>query len=612
MPKHLLALLCVPILMGADGLPKEIEFHQGPVNVVTIGGTTSVYGIPGNAAGLKRLLLTHARRDVFAGGARDGLAVIVPAAERGLFENPAQFWTALETGRFHDYGQMSTKVPVAPVKVARAVADGDRLDDGSTRIRVIGTPGYTRGAVSYLIEAGGKRIACTGDLIYGDGQLFDLYSMQDAVPQAKARGYHGYAARAGELIASLRKIQAERPDVILPARGPAIDKPSASIEKLIARLQAFLASHYEVDALRWYWGDENLRVRSRAVERAMEIMPMAEQAALPGAILAIGNSRLIVSRTGSAFLVDAGYRPLLDELKKLRAEGKIKGVDGIWITHYHDDHTDYINDVIAEFGSPVYFTQRMAEVMEKPGTFRLPCLTTRPVSVENAKRDGETLRWHEWEFTFWNFPGQTMYHGGLVAKQDGGDTYLFAGDSFTPSGMDDYCMQNRDILREGEGYEACLRKIASLPKGAWILNQHVAPMFRYTEAQVARMQQELTKRSATLKELSPWPDINYMVDESWARIHPFGSEANPGAVVELQLRMMNHGAQRMVHRVKWNVPAGWTLLAADESVTIGGRQEGVAKARMRTGAAGLQVVTADVSFGGKTLRQWTEAMVRVR
>ena len=71
------------------------------------------------------------------------------------------------------------------------------------------------------------------------------------------------------------------------------------------------------------------------------------------------------------------------------------------------------------------------------------------------------MRWHEWEFTFWNFPGQTLYHGGLVARQDGGDTYLFAGDSFTPSGMDDYCMQNRDFLRPGEGYEYCLRKIAS-------------------------------------------------------------------------------------------------------------------------------------------------------
>ncbi|MGH9661099.1 MAG: MBL fold metallo-hydrolase, partial [Bryobacteraceae bacterium] len=482
---------------------------------------------------------------------------------------PARFWAALETGRFHDYAQLGTKVPVAPLPVARGVSDGDVLEDGDIRIRVLGTPGYTRGAVSYLIEAGGKRVACTGDLIFGDGQIFDLYSLQDAVPEAKARGYHGYAARAGALIGSLRKIAAEKPDVILPARGAMITDPEASIQRLIARLQAFLASHYEVDALRWYWGDDNHRIRSQAVERAMDIMPMAEQARLPDNILAIGNSRLIISRSGAAFLVDAGYRNLLPELRKLRTEGKIRSVDGIWITHYHDDHTDYINDVTAEFGSPVYFTDRMAEVMEKPQWFRLPCLTTRPVGAGGSKRDGDSLRWHEWQFTFLYFPGQTMYHGGLVAKQDGGATYLFAGDSFTPSGMDDYCMQNRVILRAGEGYDYCLRRIASLPQdAAWLINQHVTPMFRYSPAQLARMRNEIAKRSATLKELSPWPDINYMVDESWARIHPYASEAAAGETVELQLRIQNHASGRVTNRVRWNVPPGWTLLEAQTTATV--------------------------------------------
>ena len=54
----------------------------------------------------------------------------------------------------------------------------------------------------------------------------------------------------------------------------------------------------------------------------MDIMPLAEQATLPQDIVAIGNSRLIVSRTGAAFLVDAGYRGLLPELRKLRASGR--------------------------------------------------------------------------------------------------------------------------------------------------------------------------------------------------------------------------------------------------------------------------------------------------
>ena len=99
-------------------------------------------------------------------------------------------------------------------------------------------------------------------------------------------------------------------------------------------------------------------------------------------------------------------------------------------------------------------------------------------------------------------------------------------------------------------------------------------MFRYTEAQVSRMQRELTKRSAALQQLSPWPDINYMLDESWARIHPYGSEASTGQTLEFQLRILNHAPRQTKYRVKWNVPEGWTVTQSHDSVTIGPRQEG--------------------------------------
>jgi glyoxylase-like metal-dependent hydrolase (beta-lactamase superfamily II) len=612
--RNVSVLLCLGASLSAEvSLPEGIAFRTGPSNVVTVGGGTAIYGVQKDLRPA-RVLLTHARRDAIGGleTPHDRIHFVVPAAERELFEHPERFWAELEKARFHDYAQRSTKVPVRPVAVSRAVSDGDVIEDGSIRIRVISTPGYTPGAVSYLIETGDKRIACTGDLIYGDGQILDLYSLQDAVPDAKARGYHGYAARAGDLIASLRRVAAAKPDILLPARGPAVTDPDAAINRLITRLQQFLASHFETDALRWYWGDENHAIRSRAVEREMNVMSMAAQSRLPDNVIAIGNSRLIVSQTGAAFLVDAGYRKLLPELQRLRADGRIKSVGGIWITHYHDDHTDYVNDVVAEFGAPVYFTDGMKEVLERPAAFRLPCLTTRPVPSGGSKRDGETLRWNEWEFTFWSFPGQTLYHGGLLARREDGQTILFVGDSFTPSGMDDYCMQNRVFLREGEGYDFCLRRIAGLPEQAWLINQHVEPMFRYSDAQVSRMQKELAERSAVLKQLSPWPDINYMVDESWARIHPYGSEVGEGDTINLELRILNHAPDRLKYTVRWNAPEGWSVVESENSVTLGGRKEGSVRARFRAKGSGLHVVTADVSFAGRTLENWTEALVRVR
>jgi glyoxylase-like metal-dependent hydrolase (beta-lactamase superfamily II) len=598
-------------LLKASGLSSEVRFELGPVNSVLIGSDTAVYSAPKSSAVIKRLLLTHARRNAMGTPPKDAL-VIVPAAEQDLFTEPQRFWSALESGRFHDYDEKSSKVPVSALPRVQAAADNTEISLENATVRIINTPGYTEGAVSYVIDSGGKRAVCTGDLIYGDGKILDLYSLQDAVLEAKARGYHGYCARAGELIASLRKIAALKPDILLPAHGPLIADPQRAISRLIERLQAFLESHYETDALRWYWGDENHRIRSRAVERPMNIMPAAELAKLPRDILAIGNSRLILSRNGAAFLVDAGFDRTLPELQRMKREGKIRSLDGIWVTHYHDDHTDFIDDVVRAFDSPVYFTETMSEVMNNPGSFRLPCLTTQPISTQHALPDGQSMRWHEWQFTFWRFPGQTLYHGGLVARREDGQTYLFAGDSFTPTGMDDYCMQNRNFLRKGDGYEYCLRKIASLPQDTWILNQHVEPMFRYTPAQLGRMATELEKRSAVLSELSPWPDINYMVDESWARMYPYGQTVREGDVIALSVRITNHSPNPTIYRVNWNVPAGWLRVSGENSATIPATKDGELKSRFRVAGPGLQIITVDVSFGSWQLPAWTEALVRVR
>ena len=75
-----------------------------------------------------------------------------------------------------------------PVAITRWVEGGGETQWPATQIEVLDTPGFTRGSVSYLCEVDGRRIAFTGDLIYGDGQLLDLYSLQDAIPEAKVGG----------------------------------------------------------------------------------------------------------------------------------------------------------------------------------------------------------------------------------------------------------------------------------------------------------------------------------------------------------------------------------------------------------------------------------------
>ncbi len=613
-----LGLIVTAIAARAAQLPSGVQFLPGPVNGLLVGGKVLVYGDAGDRVkSVAYVLFTEARRDVVWAGAplvSRGAAAVVPERERALFEDPGTFWAAYETQRFHDYSQVNTKVLRGPMRVARVVRGGDLLDLDGIRVEVIDTPGYTRGAVSYLLEQGSRRLACTGDLIYADGQLFDLSSLQDAVPEAKAHGYHGYAARASELIESLRKIAALRPDVLVPARGPLIENPREAINRLIARLQTLMASHFATDALRWYWGDDNLRIRSRTAldGRPVDSLPMAEQRPLPGWARAIGNSRLLLSQTGAGFLIDAGYQGTRPKLDELIAQDLLKTVKGIWITHYHDDHTDFAQELATYFHCPVYFTPHLADILEHPSHYRMPCLTTAPITSGKPQPDGTHMRWHEFQFTFFDFPGQTLYHDGLLVERDGGGALFFAGDSFTPSGIDDYCLQNRNLVREGEGYLYCLAVLQRLPPDVWLVNQHVEPTFRFSPDQFARMQAELLKRRAILKDLAPWPDPNYAIDENWAAVDPYGSEARDGENVALHLRILNHAPQRETYQVKWNIPAGWKMVEANREVAIPAYQEGAAQAVFTVKGTGLYVVTADIEFAGRQLREWTEAIVRVR
>src|SRR3954453_11713336 len=110
------------LLLTVPSVPSEVRFELGPVNSVIIGSHTPVYSAPTSSPGIQRLLLPHARRNAVGTVPKEAV-VIVPAAEQDLFKEPERFWSALEGGRFHDYAQKSTKVPVLPLSHVQAVVE---------------------------------------------------------------------------------------------------------------------------------------------------------------------------------------------------------------------------------------------------------------------------------------------------------------------------------------------------------------------------------------------------------------------------------------------------------------------------------------------------------
>jgi len=606
-------------------LSEHVSFIPGPVNGVSIEKDNArlvVYGDPtGKIEKTEMVLFTHSRRDVVWAGlelVERGATAAVPDGDVGNFTDVEKFWNEFTTRRFHDYAQQGTKILTESVKIGRTVKAGENFSWKGIHIEVIDTPGYTRQALSYLIEIDGIKYAFVGDIIYGNGKLFDLYSLQDAVAEAKIGGYHGWAGRMSILIDSLRKIAGKEPDILIPARGPVIRNPGEAINLLIERLQAVYENYLSISAGRWYFRDNYDILARRVLGQNPKVnwMPWAEviKDKPPEWIIPIGNSRLIISEDRCGFLIDCGGRRIVDEIIKLREAGKLNGLEGLFITHYHDDHTDNVAACLAEFNCPVYATGPSVDILERPGDYRLPCLTPNPIANIKVMPEAHKMRWKEFTFTFHDFPGQTIYHDALLVEKDNAEKIFFIGDSFTPSGIDDYCLLNRNLLHESMGYFYCLSLLRKVPPGTLLINQHVVEPFSYTARQLDHMTATLTKRKELLAALLPWDEPNYGIDERWVRFSPYGSKTKSGRTVQVSLKAFNHSNASRTLTFTLNLPAGFYAMPATASVTIPPREEKQADFDLVVDSSvdpGTYVITADVQQEQWNLPRWTEAIIEV-
>ena len=146
--------------------------------------------------------------------------------------------------------------------------------------------------------------------------------------------------------------------------GVALDNQAVSTLK--HRFDALFDNYIYTSAVMWYFGDKNL-------SDGKPIMPFTERIDMPGNFVLTLPAILIVSKNGRGFLIDCGNKRVLEKLDELTVSGQLKGIDGCFVTHYHDD--------------------------------------------------------------------------------DGQSSLFFIGDSFSPSGMDDYCPQNRHFWEGNRGYD---------------------------------------------------------------------------------------------------------------------------------------------------------------
>ncbi len=560
-----------------------------------------------------KVVFTHGHRDqtsathTVARSAKIG----APAKELRLFSDPATYWKDdRNLYRVYKTFRPDHLTPIEPLRIDESFSDGDRFSFGETTIQVIETPGHTDGSVSYVIDSEGKRFVFSGDCIFDEGQIWDVFSLQRGFERNGRRigGYHGFMGDQWRLISSLNQLKKLRPEVLVPSHGTLMRNVPAAVDGLVKRLGACYENYVSISALRHYFP----KLFTNFADRPGQ-MPIRAGIEPPSCLKHFGTTWMLISKSKAALVMDVGSPGTVQHVKKMLDRGEIKKIDALWVTHYHFDHTDGILEFQKAFDCPCIMDRRLADVMGNPAAWRLPCLAPDPIRIDQQTDDGHSWRWHEFDLTAYFYPGQTLYHDALLAESD--DLRMFfVGDSHTMAGIDDYCAYNRNLLGPGVGFQYCLDLIEKL-KPTHMFNCHVADAFTFTEGEIRFMRNALDQREQLFGQLVPWAHANYGLDPSWVRCDPYRQEVSAGGRVQCEVVVTNHSARDQATSVRLVLPRklGKATLREKEAVTKAKKEHRFDLSFQLASrvAPGRHVIPIDVQHGSRHLPQFAEMIIDV-
>lgn len=555
------------------------------------------------------VLLTHHHRDIAYGAHKmlvKGAWIGAPEAERAFFEHTESYWQD-PRGRWHLYNFRPNFVLPYSIPVHRPLKDGYKLMFGPARITALSTPGHTDGSMSYLLEVDGQSFAFCGDLIYDKGKIRDIYSLQRGF--GGLTDYHGFMSAWQEVTTSLKKLLKIGVDVLIPSSGRIIYEPQEAVELLEKRLKRCYENYLATSAL-WHYFPQLISCQTSQFP-----LLLAKTCPTPSFLRHIGTSWILLSEGGNAFVMDCGSEEVISKVEEWVDLGEIKSVDALWITHIHDDHTDAVGKFRQRFSCQVIAEDSVAKVVSRPSAWKLPCLSPNPAPVDRIVKHGESWQWKEFTLTANHFPGQSLYHSGLLVE--GRELRLFfSGDSLTPTGLDDYCSYNRNFLSEDRGYDFCLSLLERIQPNM-IFNSHIDRPFSFSRADLRTLKKQLKTRKKLFQELLPWEDPNYGLDPYWAYCYPYEQEVRRGETAWIEVVITNHLPRTSRYSVKvafppsWKEPEGGHIAEGEAEENEEIRIPLCLKIPLHI-TAGRIILTVDVWFNGLLFPQFAEFIIDVK
>ena len=600
---------------GYSQLSHHLYVHHGHVNTgilrdgnrallidpsgISLQTTLTELGI----TNIEQILFTHHHRDNTSGfPISDNVRIGVPEAEKQWFTEVETFWNDPKY-RWHLYNCHPHNLMLAnAIPVTDTYTEGSQIEWGPAIIRVLETPGHTDGSITYLVDVDNIRFAFSGDLIYDEGKIWELYSLQKG---QQTTDYHGFLGARDELKDSLEKVGKSLPTALIPTHGVVMKNPNVAIDALLLQLTYCYDKYVSISALRHYFPKLFTEFEGRA-----DHMPIREGKPPPDFLRHIGTTWLIISDTKEAFVMDCGSPNVIKQIQQWQSDGEISEVTQFWVTHYHDDHVNAIPEFQETFPCETIADGIVAKVIENPKGYRLPCISPAVTRVDRGTGDGDSWTWNEFTMTAYHFPGQTYYHGGLLVEGRGVRMF-FSGDSFTMAGIDDYCSGNRNLLGEEVGYENCIRRIQQL-KPTHIFNCHVDPAFDFTDREIEFMLDTLAEREKCYGDLFPWDHANYGMDDQWIRCCPYEQDVAPGENASLQVEITNHSLAPRTAIAQPILPESWGIEVDTAETTILPKADGHIQFSIpipqHCDVIERVVIPVEITYNDKPLGQFREAI----
>ncbi|MEJ7594612.1 MAG: hypothetical protein WKF77_24020 [Planctomycetaceae bacterium] len=173
-------------------------------------------------------------------------------------------------------------------------------------------------------------------------------------------------------------------------------------------------------------------------------------------------------------------------------------------------------------------------------------------------------------------------------------------------------MQNRNLVHEDSGYLLCLKKLRAIDKPFWLVNEHIPFVFSFTVVELDFLEKRYRDRIVIMRELFPWDDPNYGIDEQWAMLYPHGVTVAAVETLNLEMRITNHSPVERSFTVTPHLPDAWKLTEPHFALKLAPRQSGVVRMPVTVSStSGQFVVTADIASDGMEFVEWAEAVITV-